>query len=108
MELLRSMVEKQFAVHTARLTQLTVYARLPRREGYAPRTLDVLAASSRQRISPSPRPAPARTPQTPFTLRARARSTTRPRETASDSTVGTSDDFSNFAALRWLAVVAAR
>jgi RNA polymerase-binding transcription factor DksA len=51
MELLRAMLEEQFAVHTARLTQLTVYARLPRHGGYDPRTLDGLAASSRQRIA---------------------------------------------------------
>jgi DnaK suppressor protein len=51
MELLRLMLEEQFAVHTARLTQLTVYARLPRHAGYHPQTLDVLAASSRQRIA---------------------------------------------------------
>jgi RNA polymerase-binding transcription factor DksA len=51
MELLRAMVEEQFAVHTARLMQQTVYARLPRRGGYDPRTLDVLAASTRQRIA---------------------------------------------------------
>jgi RNA polymerase-binding transcription factor DksA len=51
MELLRAMLEEQFAVHTTRLTQLTVYARLPRHGGYDPRTLEVLAASSRQRIA---------------------------------------------------------
>jgi RNA polymerase-binding transcription factor DksA len=51
MELLRTMLEEQFAVHTARLTQLTVYAHLPRHAGYDPQTLDVLAASSRQRIA---------------------------------------------------------
>ena len=51
MELLRAMLEEQFAVHTARLTQLTVYSRLPRRAGYDPQTLDVLAVSSRQRIA---------------------------------------------------------
>ena len=51
MELLRAMLEEQFAVHTARLTQLTVYARLPRHAGYTPETLDALAASSRERIA---------------------------------------------------------
>ena len=51
MELLRVMLEEQFAVHTARLTQLTVYARLPRHAGYDPRSLDALAATSRQRIA---------------------------------------------------------
>jgi DnaK suppressor protein len=50
-ELLRTMLEEQFAVHTARLTQLTVYARLPRHAGYDTRTLDLLAASARQRIA---------------------------------------------------------
>ena len=51
MELLRSMLEDQFAVETARLTQLTVSARLPRRGGYDPHTLEVLTASTRQRIA---------------------------------------------------------
>ena len=51
MELLRTMLEEQFAVHTARLTQLTVYARLPRHGGYDPHTLDALATSVRQRIA---------------------------------------------------------
>jgi DnaK suppressor protein len=51
MELLRCMLEEQFAVHTARLTQLTVYARLPRRAGYDPQTLEALIASSRQQIA---------------------------------------------------------
>ena len=55
MELLRTMLEKQFAVHTARLTQLTVYARLPRHAGYDPHTLDVLAASARRRIAETAR-----------------------------------------------------
>ena len=55
MELFRAMLEEQFAVHTARLTQLTVYARLPRHAGYDPRTLDVLAASSRQQIAQTAR-----------------------------------------------------
>jgi RNA polymerase-binding transcription factor DksA len=50
-DLLRTMLEEQFAVHTARLTQLTVYARLPRHAGYDTHTLNVLAASSRQRIA---------------------------------------------------------
>lgn len=51
MELLRVMLEEQFAVHTTRLTQLTVYARLPRHAGYDPHTLHVLATSARQRIA---------------------------------------------------------
>jgi RNA polymerase-binding transcription factor DksA len=51
LELLRSMLEEQFAVHTTRLTQLTVYGRLPRHAGYDRHTLDVLAASARQGIA---------------------------------------------------------
>lgn len=51
MELLRTMLEEQFAAHTARLAQLTMYARLPRHAGYDAHTLDVLAASARQRIA---------------------------------------------------------
>ena len=51
MELLRSMLEDQFAVETARLTQLTVYGRLPRRGGYDPGTLEMLVRSTRQRIA---------------------------------------------------------
>jgi RNA polymerase-binding transcription factor DksA len=50
-ELLRTMLEEQFAVHTARLTQLTVYARLPRHAGYDAHTLNVLATAARQRIA---------------------------------------------------------
>jgi DnaK suppressor protein len=51
MELLRTMLEDEFAVETARLTQLTVYARLPRRGGYDPHTLGLLIASARHRIA---------------------------------------------------------
>jgi DnaK suppressor protein len=51
MELLRTMLEEQFAAYTARLTQLTVYSRLPRHAGYDPDTLDALATSARQRIA---------------------------------------------------------
>ncbi|MEU8606487.1 hypothetical protein AB0C29_00560 [Actinoplanes sp. NPDC048791] len=51
MELLRAMLEEQFAVHTARMTQLTVYAHLPRHAGYDPQTLDLLTSSCRQRIA---------------------------------------------------------
>jgi RNA polymerase-binding transcription factor DksA len=50
-ELLRTMLEEQFAVNTARLTQLTVYARLPRHAGYDTHTLNVLARSASQRIA---------------------------------------------------------
>lgn len=53
LELLRVMLEEQFAVHTARLTQLTVYARMPRRAGYDRRTLEALSAAARQRIAES-------------------------------------------------------
>ena len=55
MELLHAMLEEQFAVHTARLTQLTVYARLPRHGGNDPKTLEGLAESSRQRIAQTAR-----------------------------------------------------
>jgi DnaK suppressor protein len=51
MELFRTMLEDDFAVQTARLTQLTVYARLPRHAGYEPQTLDGLIISARQRIA---------------------------------------------------------
>jgi DnaK suppressor protein len=51
LELLRTMLEERFAVHTTRLTQLTVYRRLPRHGGYDAHTLDVLAASARQGIA---------------------------------------------------------
>ena len=51
LELLRNMLEEQFAVHTNRLTQLIVYGRLPRHAGYDPHTLDLLAASARQGIA---------------------------------------------------------
>jgi DnaK suppressor protein len=51
MELLRTMLEERFAVHTTRLTQLTVYSRLPGHAGYEPHTLEVLAASARQGIA---------------------------------------------------------
>jgi len=48
MELLRTMLEEQFAVHTARLTQLTVHAR---HAAHDPGTLDALIASTRERIA---------------------------------------------------------
>ena len=51
MELLRLMLEDDFAAQTRWLTQLTVYARLPHRAGYDQRTLDALIASARQRIA---------------------------------------------------------
>jgi DnaK suppressor protein len=51
MELLRNMLEEQFAVHTRRLTELTVYGRLPGHGGYDPNALPVLAAAARQGIA---------------------------------------------------------
>jgi len=45
------MLEDDFAAQTARLTQLTVYARLPRRAGYDVHTLNGLAADARRRIA---------------------------------------------------------
>jgi DnaK suppressor protein len=50
-ELLRGMLEDEFAVQTARLTQLTVYARLPRHAGFDQRTLEAHARSARERIA---------------------------------------------------------
>jgi len=51
LDLLRNMLEEQFAVHTTRLTQLTVYDRLPGRNGYDRQALEALAASARQGIA---------------------------------------------------------
>ncbi|UQU62703.1 TraR/DksA C4-type zinc finger protein [Couchioplanes caeruleus] len=51
MELLRSMLEEDFAVQTARLTQLTVYARMPGHGGYDAHALELLTAAARQRIA---------------------------------------------------------
>jgi DnaK suppressor protein len=45
------MLEEQFALHTNRLTELTVYGRLPGHGGYDQHTLDVQAAASRQAIA---------------------------------------------------------
>ncbi|MEV5692082.1 TraR/DksA family transcriptional regulator [Micromonospora globbae] len=50
-ELLRAMLEDQFAAHTRRLTELTVYARLPGHGGYEPQALETLAAAARQGIA---------------------------------------------------------
>jgi len=50
LELLRTMLEEQFVLHTNRLTELTVYGRLPGHGGYEPRTLDALAATARRGI----------------------------------------------------------
>jgi DnaK suppressor protein len=51
MELLRTMLEEQFAVHTNRLTELTVYGRLPGHGGHDPDELHMLAAHARQGIA---------------------------------------------------------
>jgi DnaK suppressor protein len=51
MELLRTMLEEQFAVHTNRLTELTVYGRLPGHGGHEPDVLNALAAHARQGIA---------------------------------------------------------
>lgn len=51
MELLRGMLEEQYAVDTARLTRMTVHAALPQHFGRDVRTLAVQAASVRQRIA---------------------------------------------------------
>jgi RNA polymerase-binding transcription factor DksA len=51
LELLREMLEEQFALQTNRLTELTVYSRLPGHGGYDPQTLEHLAAAARGGIS---------------------------------------------------------
>ncbi|MBG0564776.1 TraR/DksA family transcriptional regulator [Actinoplanes aureus] len=51
LELLRSMLEETFAVHTARLTELTEYGRLPDHGGYEPHTLELLTMSHRQHVA---------------------------------------------------------
>ncbi|HET6534271.1 MAG TPA: TraR/DksA C4-type zinc finger protein [Actinoplanes sp.] len=51
MELLRTMLEEQFAVHTTRLTELTVYGRMRRSADRDPQALELLAASARQGIA---------------------------------------------------------
>jgi len=51
MELLHCMLEEQYTVDTARLTQLTVHAALPRHAGYHARTLDLQITSVQQRIA---------------------------------------------------------
>jgi len=50
LELLHGMLEEQFALHTARLAELTVSERLPDDGGYDRHTLDVLATASRRAI----------------------------------------------------------
>ena len=49
-ELLRGMLEEQFALHTARLTELTLAERLPDHGGHDRRTLEVLTGASRQAV----------------------------------------------------------
>jgi len=51
MGLLHCMLEEQYAVDIARLTQLTVQAALPRHAGYHARTLDLQITSVQQRIA---------------------------------------------------------
>jgi DnaK suppressor protein len=55
LELLRSMLEEQFAVHTNRLTELTICGRLPGHGGYDARSLDALAETARQGIADTAR-----------------------------------------------------
>lgn len=50
LELLRSMLEEQFALHTARLAELTLAERLPNHGGYDQRALEVLAGASQQAV----------------------------------------------------------
>lgn len=50
-ELLRGMLEEEFAAQTELLTRLTMYSRLPRHAGFDPHTLEVRAAAARQRIA---------------------------------------------------------
>lgn len=49
--LLRAMLEERFAVHTNRLTELTIYGRLPGHGGHDPQALDGLAAAARRGIA---------------------------------------------------------
>jgi len=51
MELLHCMLEEQYTVDIARLTQLRVHAALPQHAGYDARTLDLQIASVQQRIA---------------------------------------------------------
>ncbi|UQU64633.1 TraR/DksA C4-type zinc finger protein [Couchioplanes caeruleus] len=51
LELLRAMLEEQFVVQTNRLTELTIYGRLPGHGGYDPHMLDLLAAAARRSIA---------------------------------------------------------
>ena len=51
MNLLRDMLEERFAVHTTRLTNLTVRRGLPGRSGYDAHTLELHAAAERRGIA---------------------------------------------------------
>jgi DnaK suppressor protein len=51
MELLHCMLEEQYTVDIARLTQLRVYAALPRHAGPDDRTLELQIGSVQQRIA---------------------------------------------------------
>ncbi|GIE85405.1 hypothetical protein Are01nite_18850 [Actinoplanes regularis] len=51
MELLRGMLEEQYAVDTDRLTRMTVHAALPQRFGRDLRTLAIQTTSVRRRIA---------------------------------------------------------
>lgn len=51
MHLLRNMLEEQFAVHTARLTELTVYGRLTAHRRQDRQELERLAEAARQGIA---------------------------------------------------------
>jgi len=55
LELLRCMLEEQYAMDTDRLTRLTVHAVLPRRTGADTRALDAQATSVRLRIAETAR-----------------------------------------------------
>jgi DnaK suppressor protein len=53
MGMLRDMIEENFAAHTAQLTELTVYGRMPGHGGYDPLTLEEWAAHHRREIADS-------------------------------------------------------
>jgi DnaK suppressor protein len=51
LEQLGDRLEERFAIHTTRLTRLTMYGRLRRHAGLDPHRLEALAASARQDIA---------------------------------------------------------
>jgi DnaK suppressor protein len=51
LQLLRDILEEQFAVHTNRLTELVLCGALPHHGGHDPRTLAVLTEASRQAVA---------------------------------------------------------